>query len=72
VTAPEQIFACPKPSGVLVAGVPWPRHKLIGLIAGLVTLLVVAALTTCAAPSVLAAAAVAVVVGLVAKTLSRH
>ena len=65
------MFAGRKPSGVLVAGIPWPRHKLVALIAGLATLLVVGVLTTSATPSVLTAAAVAVVVGLVAKTLSR-
>ena len=55
---------------VLIAGVPWPRHKLFAVIAGLVTLLLVGALTTSAAPSVLGATAAAVVVGLVLKALT--
>ena len=56
---------------VLVAGVPWPRYKLIALLAGLVTLLAVAVLTNSAAPAVLAAAAAAGGIGLLLKTLSR-
>jgi hypothetical protein len=58
-------------SDVLVAGVPWPRHKLFAVIAGFVTLLLVGALTTSAAPSVLGGAAVAIVVGLVLKVLTQ-
>ncbi|MCV7235816.1 hypothetical protein [Mycobacterium branderi] len=60
------------PQPVLLAGVPWPRYKLVALLAGLVTFTVVGLLTTSAAPSVLAAAAVAVVSGLTFKTLSRN
>ncbi|WP_192886928.1 hypothetical protein [Mycobacterium sp. MFM001] len=56
---------------VLLAGVPWPRYKLVALLAGLVTFLIVGLLTTSAAPSVLAAAAVSVVSGLTFKALSR-
>jgi hypothetical protein len=56
---------------VLVAGVPWPRHKLFAVIAGLVTLLLVGLFTTSAAPSVLGGAAVAIAVGLVLKPHSR-
>ncbi len=48
---------------VLVAGVPWPRHKLFAVIAGLATLLLVGVFTASAAPSVLGGAAVAIVVG---------
>jgi hypothetical protein len=55
---------------VLIAGVRWPRHKLFAVIAGFVTLLLVAAVTTSAAPSVLGAAAVAIVVGLALKALT--
>lgn len=62
-------FTGPKPAGVLVAGVPWPAHKLVALLAGLVTLLIVGVLTASAAPSVLAAAAVAVTAGLVSKVV---
>lgn len=60
------------PQPVLLAGVPWPRYKLVALLAGLATFLVVGLLTTSAAPSVLAAAAVAAVSGLTFKTLSRN
>jgi hypothetical protein len=58
-------------SNVLVAGVPWPRHKLVALIAGVVALVLVGVLTTSAATSVLAAAAIAIVVGLALKALTR-
>jgi hypothetical protein len=57
-------------SDVLIAGVPWPRHKLFAVVAGFVTLLVVWALTASAAPSVLGAAGAGVVVGLVLKALT--
>lgn len=52
---------------MLVAGVPWPRHKLFAVIAGLVTLLLVGAVTSSAAPAVLAGAGVGVAVGLLLK-----
>jgi len=55
---------------VLVAGVPWPRHKLFAVIAGLVTLALVGVATTSAAPAVLGGAAVAVVVGLTLRALA--
>lgn len=58
-------------STVLVAGVPWPRHKLFALVAGMLTLLVVGVVTASAAPAVLGAAAVAVIVGLVVRTSQR-
>ncbi|OBI89804.1 hypothetical protein [Mycobacterium asiaticum] len=54
-------------SDVLVAGVPWPRHKLFAVIAGLVTLLLVGAVTASAAPAVLGGAGVGVAVGLLLK-----
>ena len=57
-------------SDVLVAGVPWPRHKLFAVIAGLVALLVLGGITTSAAPSVLGGAAAALVVGLSLKALA--
>jgi hypothetical protein len=57
-------------SDVLIAGVPWPRHKLFAVIAGFVALVVIGALTASAAPSVLGAAGAAVVVGLVVKALT--
>ena len=55
---------------MLVAGVPWPRHKLFAVIAGLVTLALVGVATTSAAPAVLGGAAVAVVVGLTLRALA--
>lgn len=54
-------------SYVLVAGVPWPRHKLFAVLAGIVSLIVLSAITASAAPSVLGAAGVAVAVSLVLK-----
>jgi hypothetical protein len=62
-------FAAPNNSEVLVAGVPWPRHKLFAVLAGLVTLLLVGAVTASAAPAVLGGAGVAVMVGLALKAL---
>jgi phosphoglycerol transferase MdoB-like AlkP superfamily enzyme len=56
------------PQHVLVAGVPWPWYKLIAVVAGLAALLIAGVLTSSAAPSVLAAAAVAGVVVLVFMT----
>ena len=72
MTTPERLrsFAAPNNSDVLIAGVPWPLHKLFAVIAGFVTLVLVGVLTTSAAPSVLGGAAVAVVVGLVLKVLT--
>lgn len=67
VTTPQHAHSL-----VLIAGVPWPRYKLIALLAGLATLVVVGVLTTSAAPSVLAAAAVAVASGSAFKALSRE
>jgi hypothetical protein len=56
---------------VLVAGVPWPRHKLFAVIAGFVTLLLVGMMTTSAAPAVLSGAGVAVAVGLALRALTQ-
>lgn len=58
-------------SYVRIAGVPWPIYKLVALGAGLLTLLVVGAVTTQAAPAVLSAAAVASLVW-VAFGVRRH
>jgi hypothetical protein len=55
---------------VLVAGVPWPRHKVFAVVAGVLTLLLVGAVTASAAPAVLGGAGVAVAVGLVSKVLT--
>ncbi|WP_421845240.1 hypothetical protein [Mycobacterium sp.] len=59
-------------SVVLIAGVPWPRHKLFAVIAGGITLLLVGAITASAAPSVLSGAAAAVIIGLALKVVGRH
>jgi hypothetical protein len=64
-------IAAPNNSDVLIAGVPWPRHKLFAVIAGFVTLVLVGLVTTSAAPSVLGGAGVAIVVGLLLKVLSQ-
>ena len=56
---------------MLVAGVPWPRHKLFAVIAGFVTLLLVGMMTTSAAPAVLSGAGVAVAVGLALRALTQ-
>jgi hypothetical protein len=63
-------LAAAKPADVLVAGVPWPRHKLFAVIAGLVTLLLVGAVTASGAAAVLGGAAVAVAVGLTLRMLA--
>jgi hypothetical protein len=55
---------------VLVAGVPWPRHKVFAVVAGVLTLLLVGAVTASAGPAVLGGAGVAVAVGLVSKVLT--
>ncbi|BBY08509.1 hypothetical protein MNVI_38270 [Mycobacterium noviomagense] len=57
---------------VLVAGVPWPRYKLVALIAGFAALLLVGLVTTSATPSVLAGTGVAVSVGLVLRALQQR
>lgn len=42
---------------VLIAGVPWPRYKLVALVVGAVVLVAVGVVTASAAPAVLTAAA---------------
>jgi Flp pilus assembly protein TadB len=61
----QQLKSLIAPKEVLVAGVPWPRYKLLALLAGFAALVLVAVVTTSVAPSVLVAAGVAVGVGLV-------
>lgn len=58
-------------SRVPIAGVPWPLYKLVALGAGLLTLVVVGAVTTSAAPAVLTAATVATLIW-VAFGVRRH
>ncbi|MGB9307529.1 MAG: hypothetical protein WCB92_28745 [Mycobacterium sp.] len=71
MTSPSQLLAAPNQSDVLVAGVPWPRHKLFAVLAGLVTLLLVGAVTASGAAAFLSGAAVAVTVGLALKVLAQ-
>ena len=73
MTSPAQLgsFVAANPSDVLVAGVPWPRHKLFAVLAGLVTLLLVGAVTASGAAAVLSGAAVAIVVGLTLRVLAQ-
>ncbi|OBG34095.1 MULTISPECIES: hypothetical protein [Mycolicibacter] len=49
---------------VPIAGVPWPAYKLVALAIGLVTLLIVGAVTASAAAAVLTAAGVCTAVWL--------
>jgi hypothetical protein len=46
---------------VSIAGVPWPAYKVIALLVGIATFMVVGVLTMSAAPAVLSAAGVATV-----------
>jgi hypothetical protein len=71
VTTPQQLRFLVGSEDVLVAGVPWPRHKVFALIAGLATFVLVGVFTASVAPSVLVAVAVAVSAGLVLKALQQ-
>ena len=62
-TAGHVRFAAAK-SEVRIAGVPWPRYKVVALAVGALVLLIVGLTTASAAPSVLAAAGSATVVWL--------
>jgi len=67
MTTAEQIrsIVAPKNSEVPIAGVPWPRYKVVALIAGFAVMLIVGIATLSAAPSVLAGAGVGTAVWLV-------
>jgi hypothetical protein len=73
MTSPAQLgsLVAAKPADVLVAGVPWPRHKLFAVLAGLVTLLLVGAVTASGAAAFLSGAAVAITVGLTLRVLAQ-
>jgi hypothetical protein len=73
MTSPAQLgsLIAAQPSDVLVAGVPWPRHKLFAVLAGLITLLLVGAVTASGAAAVLSGTAVAIAVGLTLRVLAR-
>ncbi|CAM4072416.1 hypothetical protein MB901379_02207 [Mycobacterium basiliense] len=66
-----RVFAEPNNGDVLIAGVPWPRHKLFAVIAGVLTLALLGVVTTSAAPSVLGATAIAIGVAVVLKVLGQ-
>lgn len=55
-------ISAPRAATVSIAGVPWPRYKVLALIAALITFVAVGVVATAAAPAVLTAAAVATVV----------
>ncbi|UXA20302.1 hypothetical protein [Mycobacterium sp. SMC-4] len=55
-------FGAPRAATVSIAGVPWPRYKVVALVVGLMTFVVVGIVTAAAAPAVLTSAAVATVV----------
>jgi hypothetical protein len=56
---------------VTIAGVPWPRYKLVALVVGLAVMLIVGGATMTAAPAVLAGAAAGTVVWLVLGSIQR-
>jgi uncharacterized membrane protein YqjE len=58
-------------SQVLVAGVPWPVYKLVALVVGVVTLLVIGGATASAAAAVLTAAGTGTAVWLTLGPLRR-
>jgi hypothetical protein len=58
-------IAASRTSEVMIAGVPWPRYKVVALVVGFVVLAVVGVVTSSAAATVLTAAAVATVVWVV-------
>lgn len=68
--AQPAVFSSARTSDVLIAGVPWPRHKAFALLTGLLTLLLIGAVTASAAPAVLGGTAVALAVGLAIKVLT--
>jgi len=57
---------------VQIAGVPWPRYKLVALLLGLVVFAVVGVVTMSAGPAVLMAAATSTVVWLAFGLRRRH
>lgn len=60
------------PTEISVAGVPWPTHKVVALIVGLLVLMAIGVVTTSLGPAVLAAAAAATVVWLVGGVSARR
>lgn len=66
MTSVEQVRAALAAPGtqVCIAGVPWPVYKLVALLLGALTFVVVGAVTAQAAPAVLIAAATSTLVWL--------
>jgi hypothetical protein len=60
-----QAIAAPKSPEMTIAGVAWPRYKVIALVAGLVVAGIIALATMTAAPAVLAGAAVGTLIWLI-------
>lgn len=58
-------------STVSIAGVPWPTFKVVSLLVGLLVFVAVGLVTTTAAPAVLTATAVSVLVWLTLGALGR-
>ncbi|AQT80377.1 hypothetical protein B1R94_15550 [Mycolicibacterium litorale] len=67
MTSVEQVRAALAAPGaqVSIAGVPWPVYKLVALLLGMLTFVVVGIITAQAAPAVLTAAAISTLVWLV-------
>lgn len=63
MTSVEQVRAALASPGsqVLIAGVPWPVYKLVALLLGALTFIVVGLITAAVAPAVLIAAATSTV-----------
>jgi hypothetical protein len=73
MTTAEQLASIVAPSAdVPIAGVPWPRYKVIALVLGFVVAVVVGLLTMSAAPSVLSGAAAGTSVWLTLGSLGRR
>lgn len=74
MTTAEELrsIVAPKNPEVPIAGVPWPRYKVVALIAGLVVLLVVGIVTMSTASAVLAGAATGTAVWVVLGFLQRR
>jgi hypothetical protein len=56
---------------VPIAGVPWPRYKLVALVVGFAVLVIVGIVTAAASPAVLAGAGAATAVWVVGGVLRR-
>lgn len=66
----DSLHAAPS-AEVMIAGVAWPRHKVIALVVGFLVLATVGLVTFAAAPAVLSGAAAATAVWVVLGALRR-